>query len=339
MSDKLLYAISTRGTMPLTEFYETFASEQANPEYESARKMKYVAQQKNRVIRDLAALAYCEFDFSARKVSACKSCLVALPSLLGRSAILTGARTPYLKRSLETLVASERDVFSVSTVEFDNRSCYSPFSEGNASWLPSTIFIQSSQPEKLQELATNLHLAAALGPPAAAILATFSASLDEILKRLDWKQHYKELDGWETRVFNPSLATLHFEKAEMTDCSLIEYTHYVTQQKRHYIKFGNHRAEINRDWGRYVILAWKRTNIIRYDKKTQKMAIPWTVPLPPILARAAALCSGLPPSVLQLGTRTGAAPEEVDVYSDVPWSVARSIAAKLSQRLVFGRIE
>ncbi|WP_017584773.1 hypothetical protein [Nocardiopsis ganjiahuensis] len=57
------------------------------------------------------------------------------------------------------------------------------------------------------------------------------------------------------------------------------------------------------------------------------LAVHRNAPLPPLHARTATLCSGLP-------ARTG--PGDADVYDNVPWRIARAIAESLGQRISIG---
>lgn len=94
---------------------------------------------------------------------------------------------------------------------------------------------------------------------------------------------------------------------------------------------------MDRDWGRYIILASEGVDVTLYDEKHHYLVVPSTAPLPRFLARAATLCSGLAPAPAKIGKDPiGELPagHPVDIYSAVPPPIALMISKKLSQNLI-----
>jgi len=78
-----------------------------------------------------------------------------------------------------------------------------------------------------------------------------------------------------------------------------------------------------------------------YDDKQFILAVPVTVPLPCLLARSAALCSGtVSAGTLSFKDKTGSIPPRhpLQIYTCVPPEIARLIADKLEQKLIYTRL-
>jgi hypothetical protein len=164
----------------------------------------------------------------------------------------------------------------------------------------------------------------------------FSVGLSDIEASLVF-EGFRDLGqhGWTTKVFDPGTLTFTPDTAGLPRDGLIEYKDRY-EQLRHIIKDGGSEAVVDRDWGRYLILANNERQVLHYDDRRQLLIVPSTVPLPNLLARAATLCSGLAP--LQ-GHVTGGTPGKtfrwpfVDVYRAVPYAIARRLSEKLGQGL------
>ena len=78
-----------------------------------------------------------------------------------------------------------------------------------------------------------------------------------------------------------------------------------------------------------------------YDEKLQKLAVPVTVPLPCVLARAVALCTGTAPLLAKTCPESiGTVPPEhsVQIYSGITHVIAKLVASKLHQKLIYTRL-
>jgi len=276
-------------------------------------------------IRYLDSLGHCEFDFDKRHVFACPPTLVALPPYGLPKAILTGARTPSMVRKMKDFVKGNRN--SVTHTIKLQRSEH-PL-------LPPAIYIEAVDHDHLQKVAQAAQIGCHLTALAAWSLVNFSAGIEDVIYNLSYEDRADI--NWLKRTFSAN--TLTFSKNHNTENvhGLVEYTNPQSQQKRHWIWDGNRAAEVDRDWGRYMILADKEVEVLLYDERRHQLAVPAYVPLPRFLARAATLCTGLAPAPARMGEQSVegmSAGNPVDIYYAVPPPVATMISEKLSQNLI-----
>jgi len=323
MSNTLIYAMSTKGSMKLEQFNEMFRHVYLPIGSENEEQIDIDARRQ--AIRMLDSLGYCEFDFDNRVVFMCRPALVLLPSFGLPNALLVGARTPRLVNSIKEAIRAKR-----------KKAILKPFRHSEVyAGIPPAICIEATDKGLLRDIAEKVDIACDVESPAAWKLAVMSASLYEILGTLRFEER-EELD-WGKKTFIKEWLMFSKYSAEEGSQTLAEYRHPDTRQLYHWIWNNGSAAEISRDWGRYAALANAGNNILMYDRKRFELAVPVTVPLPCLLARAAALCSGIPPySAISCKQRTSNIPPQhpYQVYSDVPPRVAGMIASKVNQKLL-----
>ena len=328
MSDMLIYAMSTRGSLNIEQFNELFrfvyfdsgGMDEGDIDIDARRQ----------AIRNLDSLAYCEFDFDRRLVFMCKPALVLLPSCGLQKALLVGARTPELVEKLKAAVKENRAKSKIQVIT--PPEALTP--------VPSALHIYATNNDILKEIANQAGIYCDLTSPAAWNIAQMSINLDEIEGELNYERQIEP--EWRKRIFSIDRLVFSGYETDQENKHLAEYRHPVTKQLYHWIWNGDNAAQVSRDWGRYMILAKYGSNILMYDDKLFKLALPVTVPLPCLLARAAALCSGIvPASTLSFGVKTGSIPPRhpLQVYSCVPPEIARLIADKLKQKLIYTSLE
>lgn len=88
-------------------------------------------------------------------------------------------------------------------------------------------------------------------------------------------------------------------------------------------------AEVDPDWGRFFVLKSQSRHILYYGQRSHTFIHPLTIPLPKLIARALALCSGEAP-LLSESSKIG---QTQAVYRTVPQSIAAIAAQKLGQEL------
>lgn len=322
MSELLMQTISTLGRMSIENFNEAF-----NALYEHAGisgeevDINYIRRQ---TVRFLDALGHCEFDFDKRHVFACPPAFVTLPISGLPVAILTGARIPPVVAVIKDFVRSNRDSVSYSIKQQKRKGLL----------LPPAVYIEAVNHESLKKVAQAAHICHYLAEPAAWSLVNFSAGIEDIVK--DLKYENRADINWYKQTF--STDTLTFSRFHNTEKAqgLVTYINPVNQQRYHWIWEGDRAAEVDRDWGRYIILATKGIDVLLYDKHRQRLAVPSTIPLPRFLARAATLCTGLASVPAGIGEKPIGLPagHPVDIYCAVPLPIANMISKKLSQELI-----
>jgi hypothetical protein len=194
--------------------------------------------------------------------------------------------------------------------------------------------IEASDLNLLKEFAQAAGVFSRLGTPAAWSLITFCAGFSDIEGSLSY-DGFRDLN-WPRHVFDPDTLTFIRSTTRLPTEGLIAYKNPLDGQLRHIFRDGDSEAVIDRDWGRYLVLANNERQVIFYDERRQMLIVPSSVPLPRLLARGATLCSGLAPLQGRLTGGTGGELRHgtpVDIYRAIPYSIARRLADKLSQGL------
>ncbi|MEW6664112.1 MAG: hypothetical protein AB1512_02680 [Thermodesulfobacteriota bacterium] len=329
MSEKLIYAMSTRDSFSLDRFNEMFRLLHlpAGPDTENWPDI----DARRYLIRLLDSLCYCEFDFNRRMVHMCPPCLVLLPVCGLPRAVLAGARSPRLLKGMKSLARKSSKRASVESV----------LQKGGQAAIPPSIYIEAASSQMLREIAAELEIGALLEGPASWMLANFSASVNDVKKGIAFEK--RAAPGWKRRVFDQKTLSFSYSVAEKDAArlSLVEYTNPVNKQFRHWLWDGEAAAEVDRDWGRYLALADAGLNILTYDPDLRVMAVPVTVPPPCLLARSLAMCSGAAPRIIRAPSkRIGDIPPGslLHVYECVAPSIAGLVSMKLGQELISGSL-
>ena len=320
MPDQLLQTLSSLGHMSMDRFNVAFDAMQLNKKDD-----QYVHGIRSKAIRFLDALGHCEFDFEKRKVYVCPPLLVSLPISGLPNAVLTGARTPFIIKKIKEFAESHEESVWCRCIPQRNQDFL----------LPRAIIIEAVDLDCLQRLSQAANIKCNLEPPASWSLVNLSFSLQDIIKNLAYENRSDPYCC--RRTF--SEISLNFSKISETKNSeaFIEYTDPDSLQMYHLIWNGKQAAEVDRDWGRYIILARNDVNVLLYDERRHLLAVPSTIPLPRFLGRTAVLCSGLAPETAYVGNEPidGLPPKHpIDVYCSVPPAIAMSISKKLSQNLI-----
>ena len=337
MSDNLLIALGSTGEISLNRFDKIFTElclkdshEDISEEFKNIRR---------RAIRYLDGMGYCEFDFEKNKVYPCKPSIICLPGGPFKRVVLTGSRSEQIIKDLKDFVEINKQNLDV---EFKKQSIFT-FSETNGfqpiASFPSSIVIESREPLLLDELARKIRAQIFLDSPASWILANFSISLEEYRKNIKTVIS-RELD-WPRRFFSVDLLQFRRPFRDQKPDGLVEYINDRNNARVYYFWSDGLASNIDKDWGRFHVLATHQKKIVLYDFQSHNLVIPSTTPLPRILFRSLVLCSGQLPIPVKTKIKKGDIPEGslVEIYSGVPPEYADIISIKLSQQLVNAKIK
>lgn len=338
MSNLLLYALSSLGTMGLDRFndyfYTLYRRDMVKSEDINIKDLR------NRAIRALDSLGYCEFDFDKRYVSACDSAIVSLPCSGIPRAIITGARTEGLIDRMHTFEKSHKGEISIQSVP--QFIVYEELSSStNVRFpLPDAILIEAAAEPVIKDLASYMRISKFVDYSPSAALARFSTNISELKESMN-VEIPSDLD-WPNKTFD--IDRLSFKKGKLPrdKPSLVVYTSPIDQHRLHVYWKENIGHEVDRDWGRYLVLYENGARVVLYDKKSQNFAIPATVPLPRLLARAVTMCSGrVATSAPLTDNKIGniMAKQPLEIYSAVPAHIAYLIAEKLGQEIIPYKID
>jgi len=164
--------------------------------------------------------------------------------------------------------------------------------------------------------------------PTAWLLASLSCSASEYVETLDWLPE-SELN-WPCREFDPdrlafgAFGQLPRGPRDPVQPRLLSYEHPAGWARRDRLTWAGKTAEVDRSWGRYLVLAAAGRRVLRVDKRHGIVGVPRQLPLPKLLARALTLSSGEPPRADQ-GPGLGE-----HVYWGVPAAISDAVANKLT---------
>lgn len=327
MSDELLYAMSVDVSLRLERFYERFRAVYhpvITPSQEERRPEVNIRRQ---VMRLLEAFGHCEIDYASRRIYMLPATMVLLPSPGSPRALLTGARVPDLVTKLRE---------AINQADGDAELVQESQGQGNVS-LPARIVIEAVDRPSIAAICHRAQIDHDLDhdQPAAWRISHLSTTKHQIEEGLSFAE--RQEPNWPKRVF--SVERLRFVRGQFSDDRpvwLAEYRNPTDNQYLHWLWKHAARAEVERDWARYLVLAYQEKHVLLWDEGSRQLAVPVTVPLPTLLARAATLSSGLQPAIVTTTYATAAVPEghPMLVYHDVLPDIAAVIARTLGQELV-----
>jgi hypothetical protein len=228
-------------------------------------------------------------------------------------AVLCGSRSP---DTFPAVAAAARRLGDVE-VRRAGQLALHPFA-------PTRVEVVAKTADGIAALAATTKIRFEPVPPAW-VLAAASCCVDDYLETLEWSPA-AELN-WRRRDFDTE--RLRFVQAGSGPASaglrLCAYEHPSGWAWQDRLWRGTQSAKVDRNWGRYAVLAESQARLPRYDRHTGMVTVPRQVPLPKLLARALALSSGKPPAYAP-GDGLG-----YHQFSDVPADIFATIAAKLGQ--------
>jgi hypothetical protein len=325
-SDKLLYVISAKQELAWLSFKETFdylynlapGLTEANRDKDGIKNKRY------QVIRALASLGHCDFNFSSdrskNKVYAAPPVLVRLPCAGFPQAILSGARVPNTIQQLSRACQSVGQQIDIEVTEQPNELILAP----------KRVAVQAEDVRELEAIASSvgIHFQEA---PSAWYLLNFAANIDDYLATLKWSND-PEL-SWKHETFEANSLQFKSIRETQTNIRISRYSHPSRNTKICYLWQDGMCTEIDLDWGRYAILKALRLNVLSYDKRRFMMAVPVSAKLPRLLERALTLCSGY---AAKFVTKLPSDPQiqGFNLFTAVPPQIAEMTAAKLGQTLL-----
>ena len=323
MSGELLYAMSTAHTLHLNRFNDLLEMVYNSPALHGHTDQWDTIHVRQQVIRSFEALGFCEFDHPSAQVHMCPPTLVLLPGPGAPCALLTGARVPATCKSLQEAVLQAGSLARLQQIPQNIAGIN----------MPSRTMVEAVDRETLATIGKAAGLSCDLDEPAAWKLANLSLSLTQINSGLSFEP--RQEPNWPRRIFCGYLLTFSAVRTQIDALRLAEYRNPVSSQRRHWLWRETQATEVDRDWGRYIVLAEQERRVLLYDAKTRALAVPATAPLPALLARAVALSTGNAPDAATTDHPVVSIPagHPILLYQDVPCVIAEIVAAKLDQIL------
>ncbi len=322
-TDRLLYVISARSNLPWRKLRDAFDFLYEREAGDSAPG-DAINRARIECVRALDSLAHCEFDFSegGYRVYAAPAMLALLPRPGLPSAVLCGARSRNIEAELRAACRRAGAGVELSVSKQPTRTHL----------VPARVVVAAGSIDRLALVASESGLSFTSVPPAWELLHV-SASLADYTTSLDWT--ITDELNWQRRDFNHGLQHFAHPGIENVECRyrLSAYTNPVDGQRVHLLwdTTSEKAARVDRDWGRYLLLQETGRNVLHYDSQRACFAAPINMPLPRLMARASALCSGYAPKIVEPRIEPGGGP--LRLYQGVPDSVASAIAGLLGQEL------
>ncbi len=291
-----------------------------------------------RTLRIMSALGHCEVDFDRRFISVCSPSLVALPRAGPPRAVWAGARTESLVKKISQLEKVKHDELSITIINQILCVGFSHNPKRPSYPLPYAIIFEASSEDVLNQIMQDLKIKIFLPDSPVLSLIDYSTDINELINSIPASQLSEP--NWISWTFDKSQLKFMKGKPSESGATLSSYVCPISQQRTHIFWKNGKGHEIDRDWGRWLVLSEYKKNVIIYDKRLQILAIPATLPLPILLARAITLCSGRSSLALMESEKIGDIPPNhpLDGYLSVPLPVAEAMAKKLNQNLLFHRV-
>ena len=316
IADKLSYALSTTESVSKQHFKKVFDRLFLTDAVESGYKLDDIDNWRRKTERNLESLCLCDFEYgSTASVFPCPAILSIMPRHGLPKALYLGARTPSVVARIKSCASRMKKEINIS---ISNQPAFP--------MLPRRITVQSSTIDSLNKFANEIGVNF-MPDPISAVLVSYVSSVNELLLASAWR-NFTEEPTWHRRDFNTAKA--YFSRQFSTDSiRLSEYIHPSQgNQIQHLLVNGQRSAVVERDWGRYMVLALACISVIRYDIVNKLMLIPSTMPLPRILSRALTAASGFAPQEI-IDPDHGCLLAYVQIHQDF----AHLICSKLSQQL------
>lgn len=310
--DALLFAVSASRELPWSSFKAAVDATCA-PDGRFANEMRYVRSEAASVGDALGHWEVVNAGGTKRVVIA-PPALARLPWPGLPRAVLCGSRSPDTLDDLREACAKQPNIDVSAGIQSGH-----PYA-------PTRIELRATSEQALAD-AANATGVVWLPAPASWSLAVASCSLSDYIKTLEWVSR-ADLN-WDRRDFDAE--RLAFGRAGDGEVApalrLSAYSHPDGWAWRDWLWSGDTAADVDRDWGRYAILRNAGRRVLGYDGRDGHVTAPRQAPLPKLLARALALCSGQAPSLREsegLG---------LHAYPGVPAGVFALVASKLGQDL------
>lgn len=328
--DRLLYVLSAARTCTWSAFKRAFVNLALRDFDRRLGHDGALSMGRLRTVNTLQALGHCDIDWSDNpaRLSVGRPMLTRLPVRGLPQAALSGARFEDTIERLRT--ESKRRGLGIS-VGVDVHPAAPPL-------VPCRVALEADTDEHLRSLAEATGFGYSPTPPSWTILH-FAGSIAEYMQTCSWEQ-VREL-GWERKTFDRGRLFFVPGDLKLAGSELKSYSDPVRGTSVHRLWDGDQSANVDRDWGRYEILRRHARSVLVYDVRHCRLAVPSTVPLPKLLARAAGLCSGYAPGrIFGANLPLDCGPSLVfDVYRGVPQGTAERIAEKVGQSMIRHEIQ
>lgn len=317
-ANRLLFVISAHGSMTWPQYCE--AVDFLSTASVGFRGMADSATTRSGLLQCLAALGHCDthYENGESTINVSPPALCRLPRTGLPIAVLTGARCMKTQDQIAAAVKARGGTVRLN-VKRDPGPLYV---------LPDTIIVESESETTMADFCSDLQINYVAIPPAWT-LVNWCGMLFEYEAILDYR--ISDTLNWVRYDFDASLLSFVRKTSDMFP-RFTRYRNPTTGLPLHVFFRNGLGAEVDLNWGRYLLLNSKGLNVAAYDEKRFRLCIPVTTPLPALIARSLCLCSGKPPvhryneSLIQARDC-----QNWLMFEDVPPHVALAAMSKVGQ--------
>ncbi len=327
-NELLVTFLTVKGESNAKDYFEAFESvyqEMFGPEEIESHPIE-LSRLKRGSLNYLDYMGILDYEYSTKKIVVNPPQFILIPTQSGRKVLLIGGRTPELMQKIK--VQAEEEGLQLNLEPQDNS--LSPFI------LPTTVTItgfDESDGNKIERKFKNVAEACFIAFNPDKIhqfrLAEFSGDIDKYKSKLTPDERFDD-SGWPARIFDvDQLRFIPIDTQSIDKSfSLVEYR--LTEYSfKHRLWMNGHSYDINKNWGRFMILNRFRKEVIFNDRKKNIVAIPASLPLPRLISEAMTLFSGKAPK--RLFMEIGGIKTWFNIYENIPSIFASNYFKKVGQ--------
>lgn len=330
-NDMLITYLTVRRESCAKDYFEAFESvyqKRFGPD-EIESHIIELSRLKRWSLNYLDYMGFLDYEYSTKKIVVNPPQFILIPTQSGRKVLLIGGRTPELIQKIKDQAEKEGLYLSIEPQD----ESLIPFI------LPPTITLSGFDKHngsKIERVLKKVAEACSISFDPDKLpqfrLAEFSGNIDEYTNHLTPDERFDD-SGWPARIFD--INQLRFIPIDTQSINksfaLVEYR--LTEYSfKHRLWINGYPHEINKNWGRYVVLKKARKNVIFNDREKNIIAIPDSLPLPRLISKAMTLFSGKAPKRLKLeinGIITW-----WNIFENIPHIFANNYFKKVGQEVI-----
>lgn len=316
--NRLLFVISARGRMSWADYCE--AVDFLSADNLRGGRTAGIKAARSGLLQCLEALGHCDtcYDDGLSTITAAPPSLCRLPRAGLPVAVLAGARCLKTQKQLIEAADAQGGAIQIDTERHP----------GPLGLIPDTVLLKSESEDALTTFTERLGLRCPHIPPAWT-LVNWCGTLSEYEATLDYR--VPENFGWTRYDFCVRSHTFLQTHSESLP-RLSRYRNPTTTLPVHVFFRDGSGAEVDLNWGRYLLLNAKKIATTMYDERRYRLCIPVGIPLPPVIARSVCLCSGKPPVHRSAeALMPGCECRDWLMFEDVPPQIAMAALSKVGQ--------
>ncbi|WP_166921105.1 hypothetical protein [Flavobacterium poyangense] len=334
----ILQIMSTRRNLKFEEFSQIVDSVESIEKVWELSKFqqspKYVKQTSISFYDYLGCLDY---DYSLNKISINKPQFVIIPSNSSVIAILIGGRSKAFIDDLQDRCMTNEINLEITSQDKQLEIYYLP---DLIRLTPANCKNSTDAWKKLQRVANDLNIEFKITDKLISQpqiiqfgLQGFSETIEGYKKNILANKFVERPNyEWARKVFDIDVLRFTKDKGEIDkNLSLQEY--YIRYQYTYILWLDNKSYEIDRNWGKFLLLSEKKKKVIYYNNNTQELAIPKYVQLPRLIAESIMLLSGQVPYYKNVNMNGSNLVYQF--YQNVPKLFAENLFKKFNQDIQF----